>query len=187
MTRAWANSFPGEAAVYLFREDGEVCYVGETGSLQGRMNDILDTRNHTARRNLGRSLYSDLPDYERASSKRSFPPEIEAMLNDRIREHLMMSYILVDLGRKELKEMLFDKLQPKYSVKGKRGKKFTKSEKQLLHANAYESWSKSDDEKLELLFCGGKSIKELSEIFGRNNGAIRSRIKKLELKEKYES
>jgi DNA-directed RNA polymerase specialized sigma24 family protein len=46
-------------------------------------------------------------------------------------------------------------------------------------------WTAEDDNKLELLFCEGKKVKELAEIFGRNTGAINSRIKKLELKEKY--
>jgi len=55
------------------------------------------------------------------------------------------------------------------------------------HKKAYEPWTSEADEKLELLFCEGKKIKEMSEIFGRNEGAIRSRIKKLELKEKYAS
>lgn len=64
-------------------------------------------------------------------------------------------------------------------------KKFTKESKQLVHKNAYEKWSTEDDEKLELFFCEGKSVAELSEIFKRNKGAIRSRINKLELKEKY--
>lgn len=45
--------------------------------------------------------------------------------------------------------------------------------------------TQGDDNKLELLFCEGKNVKELSEIFARNNGSIQSRIKKLELKEKY--
>lgn len=42
-------------------------------------------------------------------------------------------------------------------------------------------------EKLEGYFNNieGKSITELMEIFGRNKGAIESRIKKLELEEKY--
>ena len=44
LSRSWANSFPNEATVYIFREDGEICYVGETGSIQGRMNDILNTK-----------------------------------------------------------------------------------------------------------------------------------------------
>lgn len=61
------------------------------------------------------------------------------------------------------------------------------SEIRKTHKKAYEPWTEEVDEKLELLFCKGKKIKELSEIFGRKEGAIRSRIKKLELKEKYAS
>jgi len=53
------------------------------------------------------------------------------------------------------------------------------------HQQAYLPWTEEDDNKLELLFCEGKKVKELAEIFGRNTGAINSRIKKLELKEKY--
>ena len=53
------------------------------------------------------------------------------------------------------------------------------------HQQAYLPWTTEDDNKLELLFCEGKKVKELAEIFGRNAGAISSRIKKLELKEKY--
>lgn len=53
------------------------------------------------------------------------------------------------------------------------------------HKQAYLPWTPEDDSKLELLFCEGKKVKELAQIFGRNDGAISSRIKKLELKEKY--
>jgi phosphatidylserine/phosphatidylglycerophosphate/cardiolipin synthase-like enzyme len=53
------------------------------------------------------------------------------------------------------------------------------------HPNAYEKWVFEDDEKLEILFCEKKSIPELAKIFKRQQGAIRSRIKKLELSEKY--
>jgi ASC-1-like (ASCH) protein len=53
------------------------------------------------------------------------------------------------------------------------------------YPNAYKPWTKEVDEKLELLFCEGKSISELSKIFKRNEGAINSRIEKLELNEKY--
>jgi|GEM_PF-1352540 len=58
---------------------------------------------------------------------------------------------------------------------------YAEAEKQQAHKNAYERWTTEDDEKLELLFCGGKTIKELSTIFARNEGAIMARIKKLEL------
>ncbi len=53
------------------------------------------------------------------------------------------------------------------------------------HPQAYRPWSAEDDEKLEALFCEGKTVKELVNIFQRKEGAITSRIKKLELKEKY--
>lgn len=80
----------------------------------------------------------------------------------------------------------------------KRLKKYLRAYKQLSgiptysmaacraeHPNAYKPWQQEDDDKLELLFCEGKSVKELSDVFGRKRGAITSRIKKLELKEKY--
>jgi hypothetical protein len=54
------------------------------------------------------------------------------------------------------------------------------------HPNAYEIWKKTDDEKLEFLYCEGKKIKELSEIFKRQPSAIRARVNKLELSEKYD-
>ena len=50
-----------------------------------------------------------------------------------------------------------------------------------LHVKAYTPWSEEDDKKLRLLYIEGKSINELAEIFERNKGAIRSRIKKLGL------
>lgn len=53
------------------------------------------------------------------------------------------------------------------------------------HQQAYLRWTEEDDNELESLFCEGKKAKELAEIFGRNIGAINSRIKKLELKDKY--
>jgi len=53
------------------------------------------------------------------------------------------------------------------------------------HPNAYLPWDKETDEELELLYCQGKSVKELSEHFKRNIGGIKSRINKLELPDKY--
>lgn len=80
----------------------------------------------------------------------------------------------------------------------KRLRKYLKAYKQLLgeptysvkacridHPNAYMAWTQKDDDELEQLFCEGKTTKELSEIFQRKQGAIHSRIKKLELEEKY--
>ena len=123
LTRDWANSFPIESAVYLFRENDNVCYIGETGSLRGRMADVLNTKNHTLRRNVGNKHYSSFPNYEKASSKKGFSFDIEELLNTKIKTHFTVSYIIVNLGRKELEESLYYKLRPQYCIKGKRGKK----------------------------------------------------------------
>ena len=64
-------------------------------------------------------------------------------------------------------------------------KSYSVDEKRKTHRNAYQPWTDEDDSRLELLFCEGKSVTELSKLFERNSGAIRSRIKKLELYEKY--
>ncbi len=49
----------------------------------------------------------------------------------------------------------------------------------LLHSNAYAKWSPEEDYELLELLDKGLSIIELTKIFERNEGAIRSRIKKL--------
>jgi hypothetical protein len=51
--------------------------------------------------------------------------------------------------------------------------------------NAYAPWTDEDDSKLEIMFCEKKKVKEIAKFFGRNEGAINSRIKQLGLKEKY--
>jgi hypothetical protein len=51
--------------------------------------------------------------------------------------------------------------------------------------NAYKPWTEEDDFQLEVMFCEGKRISEIAKYFERNKGAITSRIKKLELREKY--
>lgn len=64
-------------------------------------------------------------------------------------------------------------------------KTYSVEEIRKTHEQAYQPWTKEDDERLELLFCQGKKANELSKIFGRNIGGITSRIEKLQLKEKY--
>lgn len=185
--RTWANQFPNAAAVYLFREGDEVVYVGETGSIKGRMNDLLNTKNHTIRRNIGNLHFSNHKDFEKASSKKSFHPEIEFLLNEKMTNDLTISFIEIELGRKELEEQLYEKFSPKYAIKGKRGtiKSYTKQEKQEKNAQAYEPWSAEQDDQLEVLYSEGAKVKELAMILERSSGSIRSRIKKLELKEIY--
>lgn len=52
-------------------------------------------------------------------------------------------------------------------------------------SKSYASWSPLEDGELERCYCEGMKIREMQEYFGRSEGAIRSRIKKLELVLKY--
>ncbi|MEK9143312.1 MAG: PIF1 family DEAD/DEAH box helicase [Patescibacteria group bacterium] len=49
------------------------------------------------------------------------------------------------------------------------------------YPHAYFPWDTKQDEKLKSLFARGLSVGNLSKIFGRKSGAIRSRLVKLEL------
>lgn len=47
-----------------------------------------------------------------------------------------------------------------------------------LHRNAYAKWSPEDDRLLLETYRSGASVRELAALFSRNEGAIRSRLKK---------
>ncbi|MFN8257559.1 MAG: ATP-dependent helicase [Bacteroidales bacterium] len=64
-------------------------------------------------------------------------------------------------------------------------KTYTIDEIRKTFKNAYLPWKKEEDDRLKLLFFQGITVKELSQIFERNEGAISSRIEKLKLGEKY--
>lgn len=52
-----------------------------------------------------------------------------------------------------------------------------------LHTNAYAKWTPEDDNRLKELYGKGTPVQELSQLFGRNEGAIYSRISKLGLED----
>ena len=48
-----------------------------------------------------------------------------------------------------------------------------------LHANAYAPWSDEEASTLRFLHRQGKTVKELALILQRNEGSIRSRLRKM--------
>lgn len=62
-------------------------------------------------------------------------------------------------------------------------KSYSVKEFRTRHREAYKPWTEDVDLELSQLFIKGTKIKELSSHFGRTGGAIRSRIKKLNLRE----
>lgn len=61
-------------------------------------------------------------------------------------------------------------------------KVYSVNEIRLEHSEAYKKWDSEEDSKLENLYKQGKKINELALLFGRNQGAINSRLKKIGLK-----
>ena len=61
--------------------------------------------------------------------------------------------------------------KPAYSVE----------EKRREHPRAYEKWSLEEDDRLKKMYAQGHSVAELAKHFERNDGAIRSRLKKMGL------
>ena len=73
----------------------------------------------------------------------------------------------------------------KRSEAPKQAKTYTVEGVRKEHPQAYARWTAEQDELLERLYCEGTPRKELASILGREPSAITSRIKKLELREKY--
>ena len=61
-------------------------------------------------------------------------------------------------------------------------KSYSVDEIRIVHTEAYKKWDSAEDLKLTNLFNEGKKVDEIADLLGRNNGAITSRLKKLELK-----
>jgi superfamily I DNA/RNA helicase len=55
----------------------------------------------------------------------------------------------------------------------------------IKYHDAYKPWTQELDDELTVMYCEGVNVKDLARHFGRTKGAIRSRIKKLELEELY--
>jgi superfamily I DNA/RNA helicase len=62
---------------------------------------------------------------------------------------------------------------------------YTYEERREKHKVAYKPWTGELDDELTIMYCEGVGINDLAKHFGRTTGAIRSRIKKLELEELY--
>jgi hypothetical protein len=122
--KIWLEQFPSNPGVYCIFEGKALIYAGETGSLKGRMRDLLDTRNHTFRREIGKAKFGARLDYRPASSKVKVPDEIERLLTDFMLRQLKVKAAPVVLGRKELEERLIDEKKPKYNTKTRRGDAF---------------------------------------------------------------
>ena len=71
--------------------------------------------------------------------------------------------------------------QPAMDVGPDKEKAYSINEIRKKHKQAYTKWTTEDDERLKKLHEEGRKISELADDFGRKDGAIRSRLRKLGL------
>jgi excinuclease UvrABC nuclease subunit len=121
LSRQWAKSFPEDSGVYMLFEVGRLVYVGESGSLSGRVMDMLNSQHHTVRRALGELRFKDVPGYMKATSSIKYPEHIEKMVEETMKG-FKISVLPIPFGRKEFEEHIESKYKPELNRKGKRGR-----------------------------------------------------------------
>ena len=160
----------------------------------GVLHDVVEDSDWTFERLMAEGFSTEVIDALRCVTKLS-----ESEPYDKFIQRVKANPLAVEVKINDLTDNMDIRRLAYISEKDvKRLRKYLKAYKQLLgeptysvetcrveYPNAYMPWTQEDDDKLEQLFCEGKTMKELSEIFQRKQGAIRSRVKKLELEEKY--
>lgn len=120
LTKDWVERQPSGSGVYVAFENHQIVYVGETGDIRGRMGDLMDTRNHTLRRSIGRVNFSNEDGYNEATTSRKFPSHVEEKVDSWLKLSIEIAVLPMKLGRKELEEKIYRKYKPKYNQKGQR-------------------------------------------------------------------
>ncbi len=96
------------AGVYCIFIDNKIRYIGESGCIQKRINDLLNTKNHSFRRSFGELYFSSNPLYKKVSSSLSYHSDIEALLSVKMNKDLSYSFFPMKIGRKEFEEWFQD-------------------------------------------------------------------------------
>ena len=91
-------------------------------------------------------------------------------------------HIIKDVSEEEKQQA---KAAEKYNQESKTQKAFSIEEVRTKYIDAYKPWTPELDHELTIMFCEGVNPKDIAKHFERTRGAIKSRIKKLELEELY--
>lgn len=122
LTRSWAKSFTQSSGVYMLFENDHLVYIGESGSISGRVMDMLNSRHHTVRRAIGEKRFAHINGFAKATSSIKFPPHIEELVQGLLLT-FKISVLPISFGRKEFEEYIQAKYSPELNRKGKRGVK----------------------------------------------------------------
>lgn len=105
----WRNdNVPNESGIYaIFENDDELIYIGESGNLKERMNEINRTVNHSFRKQFGHLRYNGI------KSKKKFSNNVEIQLDEYFANNLYVSFLPINFGRLEIETYLISKYQEK--------------------------------------------------------------------------
>jgi len=113
----WRNeNIPNEPGIYaFFNEKDEVMYIGESGNINARMDEVNRTVNHSFRKQLGAKMFGGI------KSSKKFDSNVEEKLDEYFSKNVYLSFLLVNFGRLEIETFLIDKHQNKlYNSEKKR-------------------------------------------------------------------
>lgn len=100
------ENVPNEAGIYaVFENENNLLYIGESGNLKARMNEINRTVNHSFRKQFGHLRYNGI------KSRKKFSEDIEVLLDEYFAANLFVSFLPVNLGRLEIETYLITKFQ----------------------------------------------------------------------------
>ena len=107
--RFWRkDNVPNIAGIYaLFNENGKLLYIGESGNMRERMNEINRTVNHSFRKQFGHIEFGGI------KSKKKFDDDVETLLDNYFDKKLHASFLPVNFGRLEIETYLISKYQEK--------------------------------------------------------------------------
>lgn len=100
------ENVPNIAGIYaIFDETNKLIYIGESGNLNPRMNEINRTVNHSFRKQLGFKMFNGI------KSRKKFEDSVEQSLDDYFEKKLYVSFLPVNFGRLEIETFLVTKHQ----------------------------------------------------------------------------
>lgn len=188
-SKTWAKQFPSTPGVILFFEEGKVCLLVETESIQNTLSEFSNVNPNTLKTRIGLKKITLLPQFQHLAKNKLGLQCIEAYLNQVIEDNFEVSYIYLTTLRSAFAKALHQQYNPVYGfiqlTKNAPSSKVVTQKNYSIQAirknypNAYKPWTKFEDNNLIHLYQKGIPINKLATFFGRNQGAIRSRIKKL--------
>lgn len=113
--------------------------------------------------------------------KREYGPGAMSPVQEEVIRHIMRGRdALVVMPRGEDRELCFQvpEASQDVPVPAEASSENYLVRQKRLHRNVYAKWSPEDDRLLLETYRSGASVRELAALFSRNEGAIRSRLKK---------